>query len=46
MDRVVNKLYGKLYMGHKLVPHYYVQFKHSKDPEYVAILSPQRTVHI
>lgn len=35
MDRVVINLYGKLYMGPKRVPHYYVQFKGSEKLEYV-----------
>ncbi|KAH7729171.1 hypothetical protein AAVH_03548 [Aphelenchoides avenae] len=35
MDRVVKNLYGKLYMGPKRVPHYYVQFMDSEKLEYV-----------
>ncbi|KAH7720592.1 hypothetical protein AAVH_11923 [Aphelenchoides avenae] len=35
MDRVVKQLYGKLYMGTQLVPHYYVQFKDKAEFEYV-----------
>lgn len=33
MDRVVKQLYGKLYMGTQLVPHYYVQFKDKAEFE-------------
>ncbi|KAH7675995.1 hypothetical protein AAVH_42098 [Aphelenchoides avenae] len=35
MDRVVKRLYGKLYMGAELVPHYYVQFHNSENLEFV-----------